>query len=178
MVLLIVDLQDGNRETALHHAVLFSLRKIWDPKRFGYGANYINSGYRNNSQIALKILADVLLEISNNLIEIGADENKCAKIKSSLLMIACKYSCLNAVHFLIECGANVAVNDEDGYTALHHACNSHYLKCLIQSGADVNPLNAVTFLTEHGANMALKDSDDYTALHHASNSHVLLIVNV
>lgn len=141
MVPLIVDLQDGNRETALHHAVLFSLRKIWDPKRFGYGANYINSGYRNNSQIALKILAekdrvrlatfliehgenvdlqdknglsplhyaashsDVLLEISKNLIEIGADENKRAKIKSSLLMIACKYSCLNAVHFLIECGA-------------------------------------------------------------------------
>ena len=66
---------------------------------------------------------------------------------------------------------NVAVNDEDGYTALHHACNSHYLKCLIQSGADVNPLNAVTFLTEHGANMALKDSDGYIALHHASNSH-------
>ena len=51
--------------------------------------------------------SDVLLEISKNLIEIGADENKCAKIKSSLLMIACKYSCLNAVHFLIECGANV-----------------------------------------------------------------------
>ena len=115
--------------------------------------------------------SDVLLEISKNLIEIGADENKRAKIKSSLLMIACKYSCLNAVHFLIECGANVAVNDEDGYTALHHACNSHYLKCLIQSGADVNPLNAVTFLTEHGANMALKDSDGYIALHHASYSH-------
>ena len=95
------------------------------------------------------------------------------KIKSSLLMMACKYSCLNAVHFLIECGANVAVNDEDGYTALHHACNSHYVKCLIQSGADVNPFNAVTFLTEHGANMALKDSDGYIALHHACNSHYL-----
>ena len=53
--------------------------------------------------------SDVLLEISKNLIEIGADENKCAKIKSSLLMIACKYSCLNAVHFLIECGANVVL---------------------------------------------------------------------
>ena len=206
----IMDLQDGNAETALHHAVLFSLRKIWDPKRFGFGANYINSGYRNNSQIPLKILAekdrvsvatfliaviehganvdlqdknglsplhyaashsDVLLEISKNLIEIGADENKCAKIKSSLLMIACKYSCLNAVHFLIECGANMAFKDSDGYTALHHACNSHYVKCLIQSGADVNLLNAVTFLTEHGANMALKDSDGYIALHHASNSH-------
>ena len=205
----IVDLQDGNGETALHHAVLFSLGKIWDPKRFGYGANYINSGYRNDSQIPLKILAekdrvsvatfliehganvdlqdknglsplhyaashsDVLLEISKSLIEIGADENKCAKIKKTLFMIACKYSCLNAVHFLIECGANVAVNDEDGYTALHHACNSHYLKCLIQSGADVNLLNAVTFLSEHGANMALKDSDGYIALHYASNSHYL-----
>ena len=77
-------------------------------------------------------------------------------------MIACKYSCLNTVHFLIECGANVAVNDEDGYTALHHACNSHYLKCLIQSGADVNLLNEVTLiLSEHGANIALKDSDGY-----------------
>ena len=67
----------------------------------------------------------------------------------------------------------MAVNDEDGYTALfdHHACNSHYLKCLIQSGADVNLLNAVTLLSEHGANMALKDSDGYIALHHASNSH-------
>ena len=53
-----MDLQDGNAETALHHAVLFSLRKIWDPKRFGFGANYINSGYRNNSQIPLKILAE------------------------------------------------------------------------------------------------------------------------
>ena len=115
--------------------------------------------------------SDVLLEISKSLIEIGADENKCAKIKSSLLMIACKYSCLNAVHFLIECGANMAFKDSDGYTALHHACNSHYVKCLIQSGADVNLLNAVTFLTEHGANMALKDSDGYIALHHASNSH-------
>ena len=136
--------------------------------------------------------SDVLLEISKSLIEIGADENKCAKIKSSLLMIACKYSCLNAVHFLIEYGANMALKDSDGYTALHHASNSHYsheiLKCLIQSGADVNActktkstplmmaykcglLNAVTFLTEHGANMALKDSDGYTALHHTCNSH-------
>ena len=121
--------------------------------------------------IMLQVILTSYWRFQKNLIEIGADENKCAKIKSSLLMMACKYSCLNAVHFLIECGANVAVNDEDGYTALHHACNSHYVKCLIQSGADVNLLNAVTFLSEHGANMAFKDSDGYTALHHACNSH-------
>ena len=70
----IVDLQDGNGETALHHAVLFSLRKIWDPKRFGYGANYINSGYRNDSQIPLKILAEKdRVSVATFLIEHGAN---------------------------------------------------------------------------------------------------------
>ncbi|CAH3150812.1 unnamed protein product [Porites lobata] len=138
---------------------------------------------------------DASCEVLNCLTKNGADINASSKRMLTPLMIAAKMGCINAVTFLMECGAIVDLQDKDGKTALHyavhalhHACRFHgsceILSCLIETGADVNAraknkstplmmaceyghLNAVTFLTEHGAHAGLRDEDDKTALHYA-----------
>ncbi len=52
---------------------------------------------------------------------------------------------------LVKHGANVNLQDEDGYTALHWACWQH------------NDLNMIRFLLNHGADLALKNSEGQTA---------------
>ena len=105
-------------------------------------------------------------------------------------MKAVKNGDKDVVTFLTDHGANVAIKDKCGYTALHraciiyHDCSPEVLSCLIENGADVNlstdnnrtPLmtaceyghvNTVTFLIEHGANVNLQDRDGLTAVHYA-----------
>ena len=134
------------------------------------------------------------IHILRCLIENGADVNGVSEDdKSTPLMNAAGNSQRDVVTFLIEHGANVDLQDEDGFTALHYACfDSAYidvgemLGCLIENGADVNartnedctPLMiacdndhvyAVKFLMEHGANVDHQDRDGRTAVHHAVN---------
>ena len=115
----------------------------------------------------------------------GADVNATTNDNSTPLMIASKKGLVNVVTFLIEHGANVELQDNNGETALHYAVDScDVLSFLIRNGADVNsrtyykytPLiiasrkglvNVVTFLIEHGAKLDLQDKEGRTALHHA-----------
>ena len=99
----------------------------------------------------------------------------------------------DAFTFLIDKGADVNLQDCQGYTALHHAVlkrkNFDVLRCLVYNRADVNlqdrngqtPLmqascnkdvKKVAMLIENGAKVDLQDVDGNTALHHAMlNSH-------
>ncbi|XP_073228584.1 ankyrin repeat domain-containing protein 16-like [Porites lutea] len=131
-------------------------------------------------------------EILRCLIENGADVNGVNKVKHTPLMIAAKRGHINALTLLIKHGADVDLQDSDGYKALHHAVygsdvSSEILSCLIGIGADVNArtnngvtplmiaaekghINAVTSLVKCGANVDLQDKDGQTALHHAMQS--------
>ena len=136
--------------------------------------------------------SDVSCEILRCLIGIGADVNARTNNTGTPLMIAAEKGHINAVTSLVECGANVHLQDKDGQTALHHAMQSpqasicEVLSCLIKNGADVNahtfhnetPLmlasrdghvNVVTFLIKHGADVDLQDKDGDTALHYAAS---------
>ena len=131
-------------------------------------------------------------EILRCLIENGADVNGVNKVKHTPLMIAAKRGHINALTLLIKHGADVDLQDSDGYKALHFAVygsdiSSEIFSCLIGIGADVNArtnngvtplmiaaeeghINAVTSLVKCGANVHLQDKDGQTALHHAMQS--------
>ena len=124
------------------------------------------------------------------MIENGADIDKGRNDNQTPLMIAAQKGHVSVATFLIEHGANVDLQDENGNTALHHTLygsdvSCEILSCLTGSGADVNGvnkvkhtplmiaakrghLNALTLLIKHGAqDVDLQDSDGYTALHYA-----------
>ena len=131
-------------------------------------------------------------EILRCLIENGADVNGVNKVKHTPLMIAAIRGHINALTLLIKHGADVDLQDSDGYKALHFAVygsdiSSEIFSCLIGIGADVNArtnngvtplmiaaeeghINAVTSLVKCGANVHLQDKDGQTALHHAMQS--------
>jgi len=73
----------------------------------------------------------------------GGDDDK--EVLSTPLIISCRYGNFDLVKYLIEHGANVNDEMEDGNTALTVACrfmrrnyNSKIIKYLIEQGADVN----------------------------------------
>ena len=159
-----------------------------------YGANVALTDNRIGST-ALHFAADSSdnsCEILRCLIENGADVNGVNKVKQTPLMKAAKSGHINALTLLIKHGADVDLQDSDGYKALHFAVfgsdiSSEILSCLIGSGADVNArtnngvtplmiaaeeghINAVTSLVKCGANVHLHDKDGQRALHHAMQS--------
>ena len=76
-------------------------------------------------------------------IENGADINACGTYHNCTpLMLAIRNGHTNAVNVLLQYGANVALTDDNGFTALHYACKYHgspeVLSCLINNGADVD----------------------------------------
>ena len=154
-----VNLQDSNGLTALHYASEFS----FDP----------------SSCLIVK-----------QLINRGANINAVAKYDMSTpLIIACSNKNVSVVNFLLQNGANVALRDDNGWTALHFVVDgfndsSEILRSLLNNGADVNaksvcnetPLmvasqssdvETVTLLIEQGAYVDLQDEKDNTALHNA-----------
>ena len=155
-----------------------------------YGANVALTD--KSGRTALHFAAgssDNSCEILRCLIENGADIDKVRNDNQTPLMIAAQKGHVSVATFLIEHGANVDLQDENGNTALHHTLygsdvSCEILSCLTGSGADVNgvnkvkhtPLmiaairghiNALTLLIKHGADVDLQDSDGYKALHFA-----------
>ena len=157
-----------------------------------YGANvalYTDKSGRTALHFAAGS-SDNSCEILRCLIENGADIDKGRNDNQTPLMIAAQKGHVSVATFLIEHGANVDLQDENGNTALHHTLygsdvSCEILSCLTGSGADVNGvnkvkhtplmiaakrghLNALTLLIKHGAHdVDLEDSDGYTALHYA-----------
>ena len=156
-----------------------------------YGANVALTD--KSGRTALHFAAsssDNSCEILRCLIENGADIDKGRNDNQTPLMIAAQKGHVSVATFLIEHGANVDLQDENGNTTLHHTLygsdvSCEILSCLTGSGADVNGvnkvkhtplmiaakrghLNALTLLIKHGAHdVDLQDSDGYTALHYA-----------
>ena len=127
--------------------------------------------------------------ILSSLVTKGANLNTSRNDKGTPLIEASSKNDEKQVNWLIEHGADVNLQDEDGDTALHFACRSHasleILSCLIENGASINactnckvtPLmmavenchkDVVSYLIEHGANVDLQDEDGDTALHYVA----------
>ena len=161
-----------------------------------YGANVAHTD--KSGRTALHFAAgssDNSCEILRCLIENGTDIDKGRNDNQIPLMVAAQKGHVSVATFLIEHGANVDLQDENGNTALHHTLygsdvSCEILSCLTGSGADVNGvnkvkhtplmiaakrghLNALTLLIKHGAHdVDLQDSDGYTALRGGSRGRV------
>ena len=128
-------------------------------------------------------------ELLSCLIKNGANVNAQANDNRTPLMIASEYNHVNSVIFLTDHGANIDLQDREGYSSLHYAAGNisdlcDVLDFLITNGADVNAftndkftpliiasncnnLNVVNSLIKHGANIHLVDRYGRTALHYS-----------
>ena len=128
-------------------------------------------------------------ELLSCLIKNGVNVNARANDNRTPLMIASENNHLNAVIFLTDHGANIDLQDREGYSSLHYAAGNisdlcDVLDFLITNGADVNAftndkftpliiasncnnLNVVNSLIKHGANIHLVDRYGRTALHYS-----------
>ena len=155
--------------------------------------DYLRDNWFSVTRTSLFWAADFgYIDILRCLIENGVDINSfpADNYNCTPLMKAVENGDKDLVTFLADHGANVAIKDKYGYTALHkaciiyHDCSPEVLSCLIENGADVNlstdnnrtPLmtaceyghiNTVTILIEHGANVYLQDRDGLSAVHYA-----------
>ena len=124
------------------------------------------------------------------LVDNGADVNLFTSIyKDTPLMLACQSHNMDVIKCLLSIkGANVNLQDHDGYTALHYAVkrkNLDAVSCLVHNGADINlftsskqtplmmacqshDMDAINFLVNKGADVNLQDRDGQSALHFAS----------
>ena len=165
--------------------------------------HYLRDNWFSITRSSLFWAADFgYIDILRCLIENGVDINSFSadNCNCTPLMKAVKNGDKDVVTFLTDHGANVAIKDKCGYTALHKACiyldsSPEVLRCLIENGADVNlstddnrtPLitaceyghvNAVSVLIEHGANVNLQDQGGLTAVHYAvRGSHACEILS-
>ncbi|KAM7439076.1 Protein fem-1 B [Porites harrisoni] len=128
-------------------------------------------------------------ELLSCLIKNGANVNARANDNRTPLMIASEYNHVNSVIFLTDHGANIDLQDREGYSSLHYAAGNisdlcDVLDFLITNGADVNAftndkftpliiasncnnLNVVNSLIKYGANIHLVDRCGRTALHYS-----------
>ena len=130
------------------------------------------------------------LEITQILLEHGADVNMKTKDGWTSLLIATENRSVEIVRLLILHGAELTATDEIGWTALHHAIFAkagEVVELLIESGMDVGikgasdrtPLHCaavrgqediIRLLVEKGANIKAKSSDGKTPLDLAERS--------
>ena len=85
------------------------------------------------------------MNITETLIEAGADVNQVDKLGNTALIVAARKGYLNITETLIEAGADVNLVSTSGITALMVAAwNEHFstTKFLIEAGADVNKICA------------------------------------
>ena len=132
-----------------------------------------------DGETALSVLGDdesdqyLVNNVLKYLVKNGADVNTArTHDKCTHLMRASAFGNIDGVTFLVEHGANVNLQDEDGKTALHYAIccrrdpySDFSLSCprFKKRKHDAN-INVVTFLVEHGADINLQDSDGKPAL--------------
>ena len=138
------------------------------------------------------------IEVVSKLLAVGAKENPDyvnARNNSGItpLMTTCYNGPMNVATYLVEHGANIHLQDNDGNTCLHAAAqggqievvskllavgakeNSDYVNTRNNSGTTplmitcyYGHMNVATYLVEHGANIHLQDKNGNTCLHAAA----------
>ena len=127
-------------------------------------------------------------EVLQAIIDHGANVNATSKQKRTALMMVSRNGNVDAMCVLLKSGAEMEIEDADGYTWLHYAviggCPKDVLQVIIDHGANVNATNkknctALIFASEKqnieamnvllcaGANRDIKDAAGNTWLHYA-----------
>ena len=131
---------------------------------------------------------DCCTEVLQAIISHGGDVNATSKENQTPLMVACWKRNGDAIHVLLNAGADPNIADADGYTCLHYAtwndCCTEALQAIISHGGDVNatgenqtPLmvacwkrneDAIHVLLNAGADLNIADASGNTSLHYAA----------
>ena len=133
---------------------------------------------------------DCSKEILQATIDHGADVNSTNMYGETALLIACKKGNIDAIHVLLNAGADPNIANAKDETCIHHAivegCSKETLQAIINHGADVNSTNknnvtslmtacengnidAIDVLLNAGANPNIADTESVTCIHHAVN---------
>ena len=146
------------------------------------------------------------VEVVSKLLALGAKENQDyvnARDNSGTtpLITTCSNGHMNVATYLVEHGANIHLQDKNGYTCLHNAAETGHVEVvskLLGLGAKENqdyvnarnnfvstPLmvacsnghvNVATYLVEHDANIQLQNKNGDTCLHYAAErGHVEVV---
>lgn len=152
----IINMADGNGNTALHYSVSHSNFEI---VKLLLDANVCNVNHQNKAgytPIMLAALAAVEavkdMRIVEELFGCGDVNAKASQAGQTALMLAVSHGRIDMVKALLACGADVNIQDDEGSTALMCASEHGHVEIV------------KLLLAQPGCNGTLQDSDGSTAL--------------
>ncbi|XP_072215400.1 KN motif and ankyrin repeat domain-containing protein 1 isoform X2 [Excalfactoria chinensis] len=152
----IINVADGNGNTALHYSVSHSNFEI---VKLLLDANVCNVNHQNKAgytPIMLAALAAVEAEkdmrIVEELFSCGDVNAKASQAGQTALMLAVSHGRIDMVKALLACGADVNIQDDEGSTALMCASEHGHVEIV------------KLLLAQPGCNGTLEDNDGSTAL--------------
>ncbi|XP_063037211.1 KN motif and ankyrin repeat domain-containing protein 1 isoform X2 [Melospiza melodia melodia] len=152
----IINMADGNGNTALHYSVSHSNFEI---VKLLLDANVCNVNHQNKAgytPIMLAALAAVEVEkdmrIVEELFSCGDVNAKASQAGQTALMLAVSHGRIDMVKALLACGADVNIQDDEGSTALMCASEHGHVEIV------------KLLLAQPGCNSTLEDNDGSTAL--------------
>ncbi|NWX93034.1 KANK1 protein, partial [Nothoprocta pentlandii] len=152
----IINMADGNGNTALHYSVSHSNFEI---VKLLLDANVCNVNHQNKAgytPIMLAALAAVEAEkdmrIVEELFSCGDVNAKASQAGQTALMLAVSHGRIDMVKALLACGADVNIQDDEGSTALMCASEHGHVEIV------------KLLLAQPGCNGSLEDNDGSTAL--------------
>ncbi|KFO62947.1 KN motif and ankyrin repeat domain-containing protein 1, partial [Corvus brachyrhynchos] len=152
----IINMADGNGNTALHYSVSHSNFEI---VKLLLDANVCNVNHQNKAgytPIMLAALAAVEAEKDMRTVEelfsCGDVNAKASQAGQTALMLAVSHGRIDMVKALLACGADVNIQDDEGSTALMCASEHGHVEIV------------KLLLAQPGCNSTLEDNDGSTAL--------------
>ncbi|KAG8595664.1 hypothetical protein GDO81_001588 [Engystomops pustulosus] len=152
----IINMADGNGNTALHYSVSHSNFEI---VRLLLDADVCNVNHQNKAgytPIMLAALAAVEaakdMKVVEELFSSGDVNAKASQAGQTALMLAVSHGRIDMVKALLVCGADVNIQDDEGSTALMCASEHGHVEIV------------KLLLAQPGCNAALEDNDGSTAL--------------
>nr|XP_060618234.1 KN motif and ankyrin repeat domain-containing protein 1 [Anolis sagrei ordinatus]XP_060618235.1 KN motif and ankyrin repeat domain-containing protein 1 [Anolis sagrei ordinatus]XP_060618236.1 KN motif and ankyrin repeat domain-containing protein 1 [Anolis sagrei ordinatus] len=152
----IINMADGNGNTALHYSVSHSNFEI---VKLLLDANVCNVNHQNKAgytPIMLAALAAVDAEKDMRIVEelfaCGDVNAKASQAGQTALMLAVSHGRIDMVKALLACGADVNIQDDEGSTALMCASEHGHVEIV------------KLLLAQSGCNGTLEDNDGSTAL--------------
>ncbi|XP_040273044.1 KN motif and ankyrin repeat domain-containing protein 1 isoform X1 [Bufo bufo] len=152
----VINMADGNGNTALHYSVSHSNFEI---VRLLLDADVCNVNHQNKAgytPIMLAALAAVEaakdMQVVEELFSCGDVNAKASQAGQTALMLAVSHGRIDMVKALLVCGADVNIQDDEGSTALMCASEHGHVEIV------------KLLLAQPGCNAALEDNDGSTAL--------------
>ncbi|XP_071435958.1 KN motif and ankyrin repeat domain-containing protein 1 isoform X4 [Pithys albifrons albifrons] len=156
----IINMADGNGNTALHYSVSHSnfeiVKLLLDASRLTDVCNVNHQNKAGYTPIMLAALAAVEAEkdmrIVEELFSCGDVNAKASQAGQTALMLAVSHGRIDMVKALLACGADVNIQDDEGSTALMCASEHGHVEIV------------KLLLAQPGCNGILEDNDGSTAL--------------